>query len=250
MSHSTSLRNCCSISLIVYQSLIVAQAVQYMSWCILGLPRVRLLATMPLQSTVAEVECYVIHDGIPLPKTTFHSEMLRLQSEDGGDYRGWLERYGAEFADYITKNYGRKCWHCEKQIILDYCKIDPVLEKPETEEEKKYMHRECWDRLKLAAQNKRRRLRYAAKKNAQAALPAAAAEPVGGLGYEPQPMLASEGPPPPVLALGSLPPLSALPAPEPAAPPSPPSTEPDPEPADAAAGGACKSSSKASEKRL
>ena len=110
-----------------------------------------------LPETVAEVECYVIHDGIPLPKTTFQSEMLRLQSEEGGNYPGWLERYGAEFADYVTKAYGRKCWHCEQIIILVYPR-DPVLEKAEGEEEKKYMHRNCWDRLKLAAHNKRRRL--------------------------------------------------------------------------------------------
>ena len=105
---------------------------------------------------------------------------------------GWKDTYGAEFADYIAKAYGRKCWHCNAQIILAF-PTDPVFEKPDGSDEKQYLHRNCWDRLKLAAQNTRRRLKYAAKKHAQAALAAAEAaapEPVGGLGYEPQPMLA------------------------------------------------------------
>ena len=191
---------------------------------------------MPLESTVAEIQCYVIHDGIPLPKSTFHTEMLRLQSEDGEDYPGWLwlELFGGERADYIVKHWGRICWHCHKQIVLVF-QTDPVFEKPDGADEKQYLHRSCWDRLKLAAANKRRRLRYAAKRDAQAALPAAAAAaaaagPVAGLGYEPQPMLALEGPNPD---------LAPLPLPAPA-PPSSESKEAaaEAEPAEAAAGGA------------
>ena len=188
---------------------------------------------------MAEIQCYVIHDGIPLPKSTFHTEMLRLQSEDGEDYPGWLwlELFGGERADYIVKHWGRICWHCHKQIVLVF-QTDPVFEKPDGADEKQYLHRSCWDRLKLAAANKRRRLRYAAKRDAQAALPAAAAAagPVAGLGYEPQPMLALEGPQP-MLALEGPPPMLPLPAP---APPSSESKEAaaEAEPAEAAAGGA------------
>ena len=163
--------------------------------------------------------------------------MLRLQSEDKEDYPGWLwlELFGGERADYIVQHYGRLCWHCHKQIILVF-QTDPVFEKPDGSMCKEYMHRACWDRLKLAAANKRRRLRYGTaeavaarlrRRDARAALPAAAAGPVGGLGYEPQPMLALEGPPP----------MLPLPAP---APPSSESKEAaaEAEPAEAAAGGA------------
>ena len=185
---------------------------------------------MSVECIMAEVPCMVIRDGVLLPKSTFESEFDRLRTEDGGNYHGWLEDYGADFQDYIVKQWGRTCWHCEKRILLVY-PIQPVLEKPEGADGSKYMHRACWDHLKKSANNKRRRLRYAELRDARAALPAAAAAgPVGVLGYEPQPMLALEGPNPD---------LAPLPLPAPA-PPSSESKEAaaEAEPAEAAAGGA------------
>ena len=186
---------------------------------------------MSLECTMAEVPCLVIRDGVLMPRSTFESEMIRLRS---GDFDG---ADCAEYADYIVKHWGRICWHCHKQIVLVF-QTDPVFGKPDGADEKQYLHRSCWDRLKLAAANKRRRLRYAAKRDAQAALPAAAAAagPVAGLGYEPQPMLAFEGPRP-MLALEGPPPMLPLPAP---APPSSESKEAaaEAEPAEAAAEGA------------
>ena len=181
---------------------------------------------MSLECTMAEVPCLVIRDGVLMPRSTFESEMIRLRSRDfdGADC--------AEYADYIVKHWGRICWHCDKRITLVY-PLDPVFGKPDGEDEKQYLHRSCWDRLKLAASYTRRRTLKAARLvllRAVLKASTAAAGPVGGLGYEPQPMLAFEGPRP-MLALEGPPPVLALPAPPPPSPaPTVPDQEPDQEP--------------------
>ena len=154
--------------------------------------RIIFFGKMALASIVAEVECYVIHDGIRLPKSTFQSELLRLQREEG-----FVGVFAAEFGpemenateaiEFICKHYGRSCWHCGQQIDLCFG-IEPQLRKPDGADQTVHLHYACWKRVKSAAHKKRRRVRYTAQRAAQAA------------GYEPQPMLAL---PAPMLALSA-----------------------------------------------
>ena len=127
---------------------------------------------MPLALTVAEVECYIIHDGFKLPKTTFHSELVRLRREEGlvGAFAAGpeMEKFAAEATEFICKNYGRSCWHCGQQIDLCFG-IEPQLRKPDGADQTVHLHYACWKRVKSAAHKKRRRERYAGQRAAQAA---------------------------------------------------------------------------------
>ena len=143
---------------------------------------------MPLTSCAVPVECFLIHDGVPLPKTTFRSELIRLRREaveaqppDLGYIRDrkYLDR---RCRGMIEIMYGRMCWDCGKEITIVY-DIEPQLRKPDGADSPQWLHAACWRRLQKKATNKRRRNTYAAKRDAQLALP------------PPPPMLALQAPP-------------------------------------------------------
>ena len=126
------------------------------------------------KSTVAPVECFLIHDDIPLPKTTFQSEMIRLREEAAAMAQlhmgmsqnpKYLDRRCRQL---IYQQYGRICSHCDEQIILVFG-VDPIFRKPDGADAPQYLHSECWRRLQRIATNKRRRITRAAKQDAELA---------------------------------------------------------------------------------
>ena len=71
-----------------------------------------LLATMPppLTSSVAPVECFLIHDGMSLPKTTYQELMIRVRREAAETQPpGMCLRRRKTM---IIHHYGRICWDC------------------------------------------------------------------------------------------------------------------------------------------
>ena len=65
---------------------------------------------MPLESTFWGVDCYIIHDGMKIPKSTFDSEMVRLTEYQHG--------YEPQAAKFIFDHYGKTCCLCDGGITL------------------------------------------------------------------------------------------------------------------------------------
>ena len=150
-------------------------------------------------STVANVDCFVIHDGMTIPATTYKSEMIRLRGEARrrllNSPPGWLPRRESD-PNYVERRcmklihtqYGRICWHCNKEITIVY-DIEPLRRKTDRAMSHKWFHYACWRHSQIVATNKRRRLTYKGKRDTQLALegPQPILPPADG--YEPQPIL-------------------------------------------------------------
>ena len=131
--------------------------------------------------TVDAVELRGICSPVRIPKSTFHSEFLRLHEQ--ADHLG-VSGSEADIKRYIKSRigscYGRECFKCKEQITVHY-KGEPLFRHLAPDDRPAGAHpnsgfysgnwgwfcEPCWAEYRRDKQNKRRRITYKSKHRQQ-----------------------------------------------------------------------------------